>query len=184
MVGFSLLADPGIILLYGSGMTKSIVLLQLLVPAGALRSVAAPAGLIYSALGRTGLALNWNIFAACVMVGALVLGLKGGVEGVALAVSLSAILLALVSQFLVQRLVGFTMGEFFRSLAPAIGGSLGMLVCVITFKWIFLPNLPIWLFLPCCVLIGMSAYVASIRFLGRGIFYEATGLLQAALRRH
>jgi O-antigen/teichoic acid export membrane protein len=182
MVGFTLLSDPGIEILYGSDMANSIVLLQLLAPAGAIRAVAAPAGLIFSSLGRTGLALIWNLCAAFFMMGALTLGIAGGIEGVALAVSLSAVLLTVLSQVVVGRLVDFGLIDFFRSIAPSVGGSLVLVVSVVLLKLTFWPYLPPWILVSSCVLVGAMSYGLGIRYLSSGIYYEASGIFRSTVK--
>ena len=183
MSGFALLADPGITLLYGSSMGNSIVLLQFLAPAGAIRAVASPAGLIFSSLGRTGLALIWNLGAAGFMILTLAVGIASGLEGVAVAVSLSAVVLALVSQVIVCRLVDYSMIDFFRSLGPSIGGSSALVGCVALLKMGFWPYLSLWALLAGCVLVGVFTYVLAIRYFSSRVYHEARGILQSALKR-
>jgi len=120
MACIGLLADPGVLLLYGADKLPTVLAVQILAVSGAMRSVGSPAGLIYLALGRTGLALAWTFGAGIVVLVALLVGVKGGLPGVAIAVSLTGVGLTMASQYVVNRLIRSSFRLFWGALRPAL----------------------------------------------------------------
>lgn len=183
MAGFYVLADPVIVLVYGEGKALAGGILQLLWPAGAVRAVASPVGLIFSSLGRTGLALIWNIGAALFMLGAVRAGVVGGVEGVALAVSLGAVALAGVSQAIVNRIVALRFGDYLRALRPAAVCSAVMVGGVGFHRWLLAGQLPDLALVATCVVLGGCVYLLALRLLARETSREALDLARLLWKR-
>lgn len=177
MAGFFLLADPGVALLFKAEMAPAAAVLQVLCTAGALRSVASPAGLVYSALGRTGLALIWNICGAIFMLAALRTGIGWGITGAALAVSLGVLVLTGVSQAIVNRLARITFGEYLEALGPAALGSGLMIGLVAVYKWLVTGALSDYALAGSCVVAGVLVYPLALRFLSKETAVEATRLV-------
>jgi O-antigen/teichoic acid export membrane protein len=122
MAGIGLLADPGVLLLYGEDKALTVLAVQILAVGGAARSVGSPAGLVYLALGRTGLALAWTFGAGVVVLAGILVGVAHGLPGVALAVSLTGVGLTVVSQFVVNRLIRSGFRDFWDSMRAALLG--------------------------------------------------------------
>ncbi len=176
MAGFYLLAHPGVTLLFEPEMAPAAVVLQVLCPAGALRSIASPAGLVFSALGRTGLALIWNIGGAIFMLVVLWFGIAGGITGAALAVSLGVVVLTVVSQGIVNRLARITFEEYFKALYPAALSSGLMMGVVAGYKWLVVGVLPDSVLIASCVVAGVFVYPLVFRFFAKETAVEAMRL--------
>ena len=176
MAGFLLLAHPGVVLLFEPKMAPAAVVLQLLSPAGALRAIASPCGLVFSAVGRTGLALIWNVAGAIFMFAALWLGISGGITGAAAAVSLGVLVLTAASQAIVNRLARIAFGEYLKALYPAALGSALMAAVVAGYKWLVIGVLPDSALIASCTVAGAIAYPLAFCFLSRETAAEAIRL--------
>ncbi len=176
MAGFYLLAHPGVTLLFEPEMAPAAIVLQMLCPAGALRSIASPAGLVFSARGRTGLALIWNIGGAIFMLAALRFGIAGGITGTAMAVSLGVLVLTLVSQGVVNRLVRITFEKYLKALYPAALSSGLMMGVVAGYKWLVAGVLPDSALIASCVFAGVIVYPLAFRSFAQETAMEAMRL--------
>ena len=179
MAGLALLADPGVLLLYGADKVPVVRVVQILAAAGAARSVGGPAGLVYLALGRTGLALLWTAAAGLLTLLALRLGVTGGLTGVAAAVALSGLILLTASQAVVNRLVGSGYRAFLRALSPALVSTAAMTGCVLGFQWL----VPVsgWLSIGGTICVGAAVYLLCLRLLATDL-WDAVGDLYGTRR--
>ncbi len=178
MAGFYVLADPVIVLVYGADKAQASGVLQLLSPAGAARSVAGAVGLIFLSMGRTGLALIWNVGGALFMLGAVWVGVAGGIEGVALAVSVGAVVLTGVSQEIANRIVGLRFGNYLKALRSAVLCSGVMMVGVGIGKWLIGGAFSALLLMVVCTGLGGLIYLAALRVLTPGTYGEALDLVR------
>jgi len=181
MTGFVLLADPGVVLLYGAEKLPAVRLLQIMSPGGAARAVGAAVGLVWLGLGRTGVTLAWSSGAGVAVLGAVWAGVAWGAEGVALAVSASSVLLTLVSQGITNRMVRLRFAETFAALAPALACSLAFGATVWTLRYAAagtVSGLP--LVLACAALGGLAAILAV--YLGaQGTWQEAKAIVRGGV---
>ena len=88
-------ANAVVELAFGSRWLPSAPIFQALAPAAFLMTVTASMGWIYLSLGRARRQLPWSVFTTAVTIAAFLVGLKWGVVGVALALSISRIALFL-----------------------------------------------------------------------------------------
>ena len=109
-----------VIVLYGPGKEPAILLVQILCVLGTAKAVGGAVGPIFLARGRADIALLWNLFALTTTTVAVAAGLPFGVEGVAMAVSLNALLLLGVSEGIVHRLVPLGFPAYLAALTPAL----------------------------------------------------------------
>jgi O-antigen/teichoic acid export membrane protein len=82
-----------IVLLFGAQWLPSVPIFQALVPAAALMTITACVGWIFLSLGRARRQLRWASFTTAVTVAAFFIGVRWGAVGVALAFSLSRLVL-------------------------------------------------------------------------------------------
>jgi glycosyltransferase involved in cell wall biosynthesis len=88
-------ADAVVGFAFGQRWLPSAPIFRALAPAAFLMTVTASMGWIYLSLGRARRQLPWSVFTTAVTIAAFILGLKWGVVGVALALSISRIALFL-----------------------------------------------------------------------------------------
>ena len=105
---------------YGPGKEPAIPLVQILCALGIAKAVGGAVGPIFLARGRADIALLWNLFALAATTVAVAAGIPFGVEGVAVAVSLNALLLLAVSEAVVHRLIPLGFRAYLAALSPAL----------------------------------------------------------------
>jgi O-antigen/teichoic acid export membrane protein len=88
-------ADAIVAIAFGPPWLPAAPVFCALAPAAFLMTITASMGWIFLSLGRAGRQLRWSAFSTAVTVGAFFLGLNWGVVGVALALSISRIVLFL-----------------------------------------------------------------------------------------
>ena len=176
MAGIGLLADPGVLLLYGEDKAPTVLAVQILAVSGAARSVGSPAGLVYLALGRTGLALAWTFVAGVVVLAGILVGVAHGLPGVALAVSLTGVGLTVASQFVVNRLVRSDFRDLWGSLRAALlGVAISAGFTVLVFRLVGVSDLSA---LGTLTGVGGILYLICVRRLSPEIWTTVIGALK------
>jgi PST family polysaccharide transporter len=99
---------------------------------GALQSVGGTLNLVYNTQGRTDLLFRWQIFASICYVASFIFGLRWGIMGVAVCYTVVWLLLMIPMYMIPFRLVGITLGDFFRSLWPSAWSTIVMAVVALT----------------------------------------------------
>ncbi len=90
-VGAFLVADELVAIVYGEGWGDVASLFAILWPLGILYAIGNPVGALVVATGRTRVGFLWNLFAAAVQLGAVLIGIRFGLHGVALAIVLATL---------------------------------------------------------------------------------------------
>ena len=97
--------------------------------------------------------------------------------GVALAVSLSGVVLLVVSLGIVNRLISLSFPAYFERLWPIFGSCVAMIAAVGSARWLFGQAFsPLWEVLFFSGLGGL-VYLASLRILAPAVYHEARLLL-------
>jgi len=127
LAGLGAVAPEFIGVFYGPHWSGSVAALQLLVIGGIAAAVdLAPTLMIARGKARRAFALN--LFRVVTFFGSVMIGLPGGIYLIALTVSLHSIGMAVISQLIARRLVGFTIRQFGKAIAPAAFGSVIMVI--------------------------------------------------------
>ncbi len=90
-VGAFLLSDELVAIVYGEGWGDVASLFAILWPLGIVYAIGSPVGALVVATGRTRVGFLWNVFAAAVQLGAVLIGIRFGLRGVALAIVLATL---------------------------------------------------------------------------------------------
>lgn len=139
MIGLSVLAEPAILVVYGSKWREAIVILQLLCFAGMAQSVYNTATWIFLSQGRTGTLLGLGIYATGVRAAAVLIGVHWGLVGVAWAYVVgSYVFLWYPTWSKAGRLVNLKFSELLKNVAGpfACAASMGLLLWM-SDHWIF-----------------------------------------------
>ncbi len=90
-VGAFLVADELVAIVYGEGWGDVASLFAILWPLGILYAIGNPVGALVVATGRTRVGFLWNVFAAAVQLGAVLIGIRFGLQGLALGIVLATL---------------------------------------------------------------------------------------------
>jgi PST family polysaccharide transporter len=109
--GIGASADRLIPTVLGPGWEPAIDVIRVLSIVAVLQTVGATVGPIYMATGRTGLLFAWGIVSGVVVVGAFVLGLSGGIVGVAISYAVASVALTYPGLAIPLRLIGLPVAD-------------------------------------------------------------------------
>lgn len=168
MAGLFALREPFVQVMLGAQWQSSVTLLAWLAPVGFVQSLVSSTGTVLMARGSTGLMLRLGMVGAVLQVGAVMLGARWGIEGVAAAYLAANLLNALPALYFSGRLIGVGPGAVLRSVAPAMAAALAMVgvlqVCAPLIGRAVQGALPAFLVQ---VFIGVAAYGAAAALLLR-----------------
>src|SRR5262249_23744914 len=127
-VGLVVVADSLVTVLFGPRWAPVVTPLRLLALASLVSIVSATTGEIFKATGRPGYMLRTALPHLVLLVVAIVVGARFGLVGIAGAVAGVRACMGMVALALAAHAVGLRPRGVLRSLAPALGGMLAMLV--------------------------------------------------------
>jgi O-antigen/teichoic acid export membrane protein len=188
LITFPLLAGIGVAAplfvpsVLGEKWMSMVVPLQILCVIGALRSVGTHVGSILLSKGRSDIQFRWNIFTAILVPGALTVGIKYGITGVAVALTLVSCFLFLIIQKITNTLIDLAFYDFFKALYPATICSAILIISVKAFQRIF-GSLQVTSILMGSVLVGATVYMIALRLLDKDSLREVRMLITEARNR-
>ncbi|WP_062387915.1 oligosaccharide flippase family protein [Demequina iriomotensis] len=118
----AVLADPVVMLVLGNGWNEAVPLLQILALASLARASALSSDWVLAASGRYAVLLRFNVIAQPLVLAFGVLGLFGGVRGVAIGTCAGAWIATVVQLAVTARIVGTSQWTLWRDTAIAILG--------------------------------------------------------------
>ena len=117
-----LVAAPELIrVAFGPSWEPVTPLLRVLSLAGMAGSIGTTVGTLFLARGRSGLMLRWEMVASACYAAAIVLGLRFGLQGVAVAYTIMTLVLWPISHHVANRLIGLSTRTLFGALLPQAG---------------------------------------------------------------
>jgi PST family polysaccharide transporter len=186
MAGLLVTAEPFILTVYGEKWAGVVPILQILCLTGINQSVMTTVGWIYTALGRTDLMFKWGMFSGVMVLASFWIGLRWGVLGVAWAyVLVSYVVLSYPGWAVPGRLVGITVGDMLRNLAPVFWCTAAMAGMVAGVGWLLPKGFPQWAALLVQVPIGITTYwllISRFRIAAYGEIWELLSERVAAIR--
>jgi O-antigen/teichoic acid export membrane protein len=112
MVFVFIIAPELVLVIYGEKWGVSADLLRILCLCGMAQSVTTTVGTVYQSIGKIDIQLRMSIANTVLVVVAIMLGIKHGVYGVALAYSLFAVMWGFFSMYVVSRILNFNFPKF------------------------------------------------------------------------
>jgi len=122
---------------FGPQWDAAAPLIAVLSLAGMAASVGTTTGHIFLARGRSDLMLRWEIAASACYTAAIVAGLSRGLMGVAVAYTITSLVLWPISHLVANRLIDLRLGDFYRVLVPpaALAGVIGVALVALRVSW-------------------------------------------------
>jgi PST family polysaccharide transporter len=133
MLGLMVVADPFVRVVLGQKWGPVTGLMLVFAPLGALQSIYGLVGAIYNAKGRSDRLFQWSVMSGGFYVISFLVGVRWGIQGVAIAYSVTW-LLGMVPGFLIPfRLIHLSGKEFLRAMWP--GTACAAAMALITLAW-------------------------------------------------
>ena len=104
--------------LFGQTWRPVAPLIAILSLAGMTGSIGTTVGSLFLARGRSNLMLRWEVVASSCFTAAIIVGLQWGLTGVAVAYTITALILWPLSHMIANRLIELPMKDFLVALAP------------------------------------------------------------------
>ncbi len=174
-VGLAVIAPMLIHVLFGARWNRSIIPLEALALYAAFRSVGNSATDVYKGIGRPGLAFGLSLIRLVVLVPALLVATRFGINGVSWTQMAVALVLAVFMQVVATRLLGLNVRTFLSALVPAIAMGLGTAVGAGAVR-LWLPG-PEVVRLAMSILAGVAMGIALIWTVNRRFLREMTALI-------
>jgi PST family polysaccharide transporter len=113
-------AGPLTVTVFGERWAPVAPILMWLAPVGMVQSVGATVGVVFQSFGRPDIPLRWSLWTTPAVLGAFIVGLRGGATGVAAAYCVVSIVLFPISMLLALRLMDMSVGHLVRAVGPAL----------------------------------------------------------------
>jgi len=173
MLGLFAIADEFVLVVFGTKWVPVIFLIKVLSIIGLMQSIGTTVGSIYLAKGRTDWMFRWGIFASIVAVGAIAIGLRWGINGVAVCYAIATLLLTYPNFAIPFRLIDLRFTDLVLNLKKEIATSLIMFVIVmviVTIQRYYL--LSSGIILVSGILIGVMSYLVAVIALNNSTYKE------------
>jgi O-antigen/teichoic acid export membrane protein len=147
MTGLFVLAPEFVRVLFGAQWERSILLVRILSLVGLSQSIGATVGWIYMSQGRTDVLFRWGLASVCVIATSFVVGLRRGVEGVAIAYAVASYILAYPNLAIPFRFIDLSFASFAKRFAPILSATalmgVGVTALSLWLKSLGLAELPV-----------------------------------------
>lgn len=178
MLGLIVVAEDFVIAVFGPQWSGMIPILQLFSLVGLIHSINTLNGNIFQALGRTDLQLKVGGTVAILGIIAIIIGLTGGVYGVAVAFTIFTFLAFYPSVKIAISLVHLTFLDLMLNLKEVFFISLAMATIVFSIEFLF-PNLGgHWMMLLIQVGTGIVVYALMVHFFNIKAYRDVRNLIQ------
>ncbi|MGZ4852783.1 MAG: MOP flippase family protein [Halobacteriota archaeon] len=180
MTGMIILAPELIVVVFGPKWVAAIPLVQILAVTALEQSIGISVNWLFLSQGRTDTLFRLNIFTTVVVVISFVVGLRAGVEGVAVAYTIATYALAYPVFTIAFRLVDLKKRYFLARLVPIIVSTLAFGVVAFVLR-AALETLGITSDLAIVVIVAavsLVSYVAFVFVFDRELFTETTEMLR------
>ena len=164
-------------IVFGEKWVPMIIPLQILCVAGALKSVATTVGSILLSKGRSDIQFKWNIFTAIVLPIAILIGIKYGITGVAMAITIMSCLLCLIIQKITNDMINLSFTDYFKALYPATIGSIFVMSSLLIYQRLSIYNNMDILSLISSIMLGFIMYLLTIRIVYGSLYKEIKVLI-------
>jgi lipopolysaccharide exporter len=179
-VGLAMSAPLVVPVVLGPRWGAAVVPLEALAIYAAFRSVGLGPHEAFRGIGRPDLLIKLSLLRFAVVVVALLLGVRYGIDGVAWAQAAAALPLALVMQVVASRVLAIPLREIARALQPAIAVGLSVAVAMAPFR--FLMAGADLMALPLSIVAGIAGAALAVALTDRRFAIEITRLVRPESR--
>ena len=181
--GMAVVAEPFVLGVFGEQWAGMIPLVQVLCVLGVAQSVIRLDGNLYLSQGRADLQFRVNLFVQGVILAGIVAGLRWGVMGVAVGLTVASLATAYVRLHFAGRLVNLSVWELLRTLGDTFASATVMVLLVFGLSAALPVSWPPVARLAVEVPFGMAVYAGLVHVFRVGAYDEIRELLIQRLRR-
>lgn len=177
-LGLFACAEPLVLGVLGAQWRETVPIVRILSAAGLIQSVTTLSSSVFLSQGRPGLHLLLNVFQSVVVIGAVLIGRRWGIEGVAAGYVVASAVCAVPTLHVAGRLVGFRARDVLRPVLPVLGAAVVMALAVLALGALVGTRLPMLALLALQVSTGAAVYWAALRALGAEPYAEVLDVLR------
>ena len=181
--GMAVVAEPFVLGVFGAQWAGMIPLVQVLCVLGVAQSVIRLDGNLYLSQGRADLQFRVNLFVQGVIIAGIVAGLRWGVMGVAVGLTVASLATAYLRLHFAGRLVGLSFWELLRALGGTFWSAVAMALLVFGLDVALLASWSPVARLAIEVPFGMAVYAALVHAFDVGAYEEVRDLLAGQVRK-
>jgi O-antigen/teichoic acid export membrane protein len=173
MLGLFAVANEFISTIYSEKWAPVIFLIKVLSIIGLGQSIGTTVGSIYLSKGKTDWMFRWGIFSSIIVVGAILIGMRWGINGVAISYAIASLLLTYPSFAIPFRLINLKFKDFVLNLKEEAATSLIMFIivmAVLTIQRHFLFSSKIILI--SSIAIGVMSYLVAVIAINNSTYKE------------
>lgn len=184
-VGLMIITPDLIRLIYTDTWALAVVPLQILCGGSLIASIGFPMGIILKSKGRPDLEFKMTIISILLLGLLLLVGLRFGLIGVALAVSLKSFILIWLFGATTNRLIELDFSVYLGAFRPASRATLIMAIMLILFQSLLNSStgLPAVIATASLVLLGFLTYVLALKWFEPAHWVELIHMLERSLPR-
>lgn len=183
MLGLLVVAEDFVLFLFGAQWVGMIPILQAFCIVGMVQSIGTLNGNIYLSQGRTNLQFRVGGMVGLLGVGAIVLGLRWGVNGVAYAYTLFSLLITYPTISIAVSLIDLPFIKVIKNLAGIFGCAAAMALLVWGIGFLLPTDWPHWAYLAVQVPLGMAVYGTLIHTFRLQAYREAREIIREQIQR-
>ena len=174
--GLCVAAEPLVRVVFGPKWMAAVPLLRWLAIYTGIRSLGTHAGDVLKATGRSGLLAAFGVVKAALLIPALIVAARWGVDAVAMALALVTLVTVAINIVIVMRILRFGVVDVLRSMrSSALAGAALIVATLPLLRVEMRPEL----LLAATVAAGAAAYLAALFMVDRPLFAE----IREAVRR-
>ena len=181
--GMAVVAEPFVLGVFGAQWAGMIPLVRVLCVLGVAQSVIRLDGNLYLSQGRADLQFRVNLFVQGVIIAGIVAGLRWGVMGVAVGLTVASLATAYLRLHFAGRLVGLSFWELLRALGGTFWSAVAMALLVFGLDVALLASWSPVARLAVEVPFGVAVYAALVHAFGVGAYEEVRDLLAGQVRK-
>jgi O-antigen/teichoic acid export membrane protein len=174
--GLFLTAEPLLTVVFGEQWRGAGNILRWLAIYAGIRSISTPSGDVLKASGHSSMLARIALLKAAIVVPALILGARYGVEGVAIALAASTALTFVIQLFIVRSVLGFELLGVARAVGPSALAGAVMIVATLALQRLT-PGIAPHTGLVATIVAGAVAYATALLLIDRPLVGEIIAVL-------
>lgn len=178
--GMAILAPELVIGLFGSEWSPSIPVMQILAFVGLLRSLFNFSGAVIMSAGKPSWNLGLMTLETLAKVVAFMIGVRWGIEAVALGLLIATCIFAPLRVWVIQHLIHLDVLNYLSRYLPPLLSSAIMVGCIVLCRWVLNEQIDIRLLLGIYIIMGVASYFISIFLISPKFFQKLRRIILLA----